>query len=121
MNYWTAADAAEADVLLWTLTTDFYSEHRERCEACRPEPCARYAAWVTHEADCRACRGDAPLTFGRPCPERRRFLDEHHGCARCNACPHLQKAIAEVLEWREVRILLSRAEALRAERIAGAA
>jgi hypothetical protein len=35
----------------------------------------------------------------------------------CNAdpCPHIQQAIAEVLDWREARALLSQAQALRAE------
>jgi hypothetical protein len=83
---WTSADAAELDVLVHALTFDYW-EHRKRCEACRPEPCARYAAWLEHEGGCRACQGDAPLTFGPPCPERRRFLDEHRDCPRCLPCP----------------------------------
>jgi hypothetical protein len=112
--YWTAADQAELDVLLYALV-DSYFEHRERCRACQPGPCPRYEAWLEHEAGCRACQGHAPLTFGPPCPERRRFLDEHRDCVRCLPCPHLQTAIREVCEWREARILLSRAEALRAE------
>jgi hypothetical protein len=34
----------------------------------------------------------------------------------CNAdpCPHIQQAIAEVIDWRDARALLSRAQALRA-------
>jgi hypothetical protein len=112
--YWTPADAAELDVLVHALAFDYW-EHRQRCEACKPGPCPRYEAWRTHEAKCKACRGIAPLTFGPPCVERRRFLDEHRTCARCNPCPHLKKAIAEVIAWRETRVLLSRAQALRAE------
>ena len=112
--YWTAADGAELDVLIGTLVGSYF-EHRDRCEACRPEPCARYEAWLAHEADCRACQGDAPLTYGPSCAERRRFLDEHRDCARCLPCPHLQRAIAEVVDWRAARMLLSRAEYLRAE------
>jgi hypothetical protein len=71
---WTPADQAEIDVLVWALVTD-YSEHRQRCRACQPDPPPR-----------------------APYP-----------------CPHLQAAIREVCDWREARILLSRAEALRRE------
>ena len=59
------------------------------------------------------CQQLAPLTFGPPCPERRRFLDEHGECVRCLPCAHLQAAIREVVDWREARLLLSTAEALR--------
>ena len=112
---WTAADQAELDVLTHALVFDF-SEHRKHCEACRPEPCPDLEAWKAHKAECRACQGDAPLTFGLPCERHEQFLDHNRrGCPRCLPCPHLQAAIAEVLEWREARILLSRAEALRAE------
>ena len=114
MSVWTDADAAELDVAVQTLAFDFW-EHRERCEACRPEPCPRLEAWLEHEAGCRICEGLAPLTFGWVCPERRRFLDEHHDCVRCLPCPSLQRAIAEVIDWRELRALRSRAEYLRAE------
>jgi hypothetical protein len=114
-EWWTAADGAELDVLVWALVSD-YETHRQLCRACRPEPCARYEAWLAHEAECLACRGRAPLTYGPPCPQRRRFLDEHRDCVRCLPCPHLQRAIAEVVEWRDARMLLSRAEALRVER-----
>jgi hypothetical protein len=62
---WTAADAAELDVLLWELT----------------------GAWETHRPTCRE----------RP-------------------CPHLQEAIAVVIEWRQARELRSRAEELRHHR-----
>ena len=36
--WWTSADAAELDVLLHELARGFV-EHRERCDACSPEPC----------------------------------------------------------------------------------
>jgi hypothetical protein len=112
--WWTPADQAELDVLVWALVSD-YETHRQLCRACRPEPCPRYDAWLAHEADCRACQGHAPLTYGPPGVERRRFLDEHRDCVRCSPCPHLQRAIAEVVEWREARMLLSCAEHLRVE------
>jgi hypothetical protein len=35
--YWTPADQAELDVLVHGLVTD-YSEHRQRCRACQPDP-----------------------------------------------------------------------------------
>ena len=111
---WTSADAAELDVLVHALVFDFW-EHRKQCRACDPDPCPRLEAWLEHEADCRICEGLAPLTFGWDCSVRRRFLEEHRDCVRCAPCPHLQAAIAEVLEWREARILLSRAEALRTD------
>jgi|RhiMethySRZTD1v2_1073278.scaffolds.fasta_scaffold273472_2 hypothetical protein len=112
--YWTGADQAELDVLVHALVGGYF-EHRERCEACKPEPCARYQAWLAHKADCRVCEGLAPLTFGWSCEYRQRFLVEHRDCVRCLPCPHLQRAIAEVVEWREARLLLSQAQALRAE------
>jgi hypothetical protein len=113
--FWGPADAAELDVLVYGLV-DWYFAHREACEACSPDPCRRYAAWLAHVDQCRICEGRAPLTFGWTCPERRRFLDEHRDCVRCAPCPHLQRAIAVVVEWRDVRVLLTRAEALRVER-----
>jgi hypothetical protein len=116
--YWTDADQAELDVLVHTLTVEF-DAHRQKCRACQPGPCERYEAWLAHERDCRICEGLAPLTFGWSCPERTRFLDEHRDCVRCLPCPHLQSAIREVLEWREARLLRSRAEALRAKQDAG--
>ena len=67
-TYWTSADGAELDVLVWALVTD--------------------------------------------------YLEDRDGCARCAGpapCPHLQEAIAAVLDWREARLLLSRAQALRAD------
>ena len=36
-------------------------------------------------------------------------------------CPHLRTAIKEVVDWRDARALLSRAEALRAEQNLGTA
>ena len=67
-NGWTAADDAELDVLVYALVTDYW-EHRERCEAC--QPCDELAAWREHKAGCRACQGDAPLTYGPPCETAR--------------------------------------------------
>lgn len=119
MNGWTAADQAELDVLVWALAFDFW-EHRKHCEACRPEPCPDLEAWKAHKAECRACQGDAPLTFGLPCERHEQFLEyNRRGCPRCLPCPQLLAAIREVCDWREARVLLSRAEALRAaERVA---
>jgi hypothetical protein len=112
--YWTAADAAELDVLLHKLTVDYWT-HREHCLACKPEPCPELEAWRAHKAACRACEGDAPLDFAPPCTDwRQRRLEHGASCPRCNPCPHLQAAIREVVDWREARGLLSRAEALRA-------
>jgi hypothetical protein len=108
---WTAADAAELDVLVWALTTD-YHEHRQRCEAC--QPCPEPERWQAHKAACRVCQGKAPLTYGTDCIARDGFQEHFRSCPRCLPCQHLQKAVAEVVEWREARILLSRAEALRA-------
>jgi hypothetical protein len=66
---WTEADAAELDVLLWALVSDYF-DHRQQCRMC--------------------------LEAIEPCPS-------------------LRAAITEVLNWRTSRVLLSRAEALRAE------
>ena len=118
VSVWTDADAAELDVLVHALAFD-YSQHRQNCEACNPEPCPQYEAWLEHKAGCRACQGDAPLTFGLPCLDwRERRLEHGRTCKRCNPCPHLQAAIREVCDWREARRLRSRAEALRSERVA---
>ena len=75
MTYWTEADQAELEVLLWALV-DSHAEHRTLCPTC--------------------VRAIEP-------------------------CPAVQRAIAEVLDWRQARILLSRAEALRADQLEGAA
>ena len=110
---WTAADGAELDVMVHRLVFDYW-EHRERCGACRPEPCPQLESWKQHKADCRACQGDAPLTFGPSCEAHRAFVAHGATCKRCNPCPHLQEAIRVVVDWRDARALLSRAEALRA-------
>lgn len=109
---WTAADQAELDVLLHALTVGL-ATHRELCRACRPEPCPTLAAWRAHEAGCRACQGDAPLTHGPRCDDHRRFVEHGATCVKCGPCPHLQAAIADLMDWREARVLLSRAQALR--------
>jgi hypothetical protein len=70
--WWTAADAAELDVLVHELVSRYF-EHRPRCASC--------------------AAGDPP-------------------------CPHLREAIEAVVDWREARALLSRAEYLRVERSA---
>jgi hypothetical protein len=52
------------------------------------------------------------------------FFEHRERCSACRPnrseaslpCPHLQKAIREVFEWRESRLLLSRAQALRSAR-----
>lgn len=115
MVTWTPADDAELDVLVHALVRGYWDQHRDRCEACRTEPCPELEAWNAHKTACRACQGDAPLTFGAPCDRRRVFLDHGSACKRCNPCPHLQTAIAAVVDWRDARALLSRAQALRAE------
>jgi hypothetical protein len=113
--WWTPADAAEHDVLLFELARCYFA-HRECCEACRPGDCPAYVEWREHLDDCPACRGNAPLTFGPPCARRKQMIEHGNGCPRCNPCPALRKAIEAVLEWREARELQSRAEWLRAER-----
>jgi hypothetical protein len=50
--------------------------------------------YFEHRERCRACRPDARPSI---------------------PCPHLRVAISEVLDWRAARVLLSRAQALRAE------
>ncbi len=114
-SWWTAADAAELDVLVHELARS-YSEHRERCAACQPGDCPELLAWRDHLAGCKPCQGDAPLTYGPPCPRRREFVEHGATCPRCNPCPALREAIEAVLDWREARELRSRAEFLRAER-----
>ena len=50
----------------------------------------------------------------------RSYFEHRANCASCAAeyppCAHVRRAIESVLEWREARELLSRAEWLRAER-----
>lgn len=111
---WTPADAAELDVLVFELARG-YDEHRKRCPACLPGDCPEYVAWREHLDLCPGCRGDAPLTYGPPCPRRREMIEHGNSCPSCNPCPALRKAIEAVLEWREARGLRSRAEWLRAE------
>ena len=112
MTAWTAADAAELDVLLLALVFDYW-EHREKCAACRP--CDWPDRWKKHKASCRVCDGLAPLTFGTACEKRDQLREHNKTCPACSGpCPHLRRAIGEVCDWREARILLSRAEALRA-------
>jgi hypothetical protein len=111
----TAADDAELDVLVHALVFDFW-EHRKHCEACRPGPCPELEAWRAHKAACPARGGDAPLSHPTTDDCRHRhaaFVEHGKTCPPCNPCPHLQAAIREVCDWREARILLSRAEALR--------
>jgi hypothetical protein len=109
---WTAADQAELDVLVHALVFDYF-EHRERCEAC--QPCDMPALWDAHKAACDVCQGLAPLTHGTYCWAREQLREHFRSCPRCLPCPSLQAAIREVVDWREIRLLRSRAEALRAE------
>ena len=112
--FWTEADEAELAVLLHALVFG-YAEHRQRCEACNAVPCPELGAWYAHKAGCRACQGDAPLSFGVPCWDwRDRRLEHGRTYKRCNPCPHLQTTIREVVDWHGARQLLSHAEALRA-------
>lgn len=114
---WTAADAAELDALVYELARG-YAEHRERCGACRPDPCPQLESWLEHKDGCRACHGDAPLSHppSDDCRARHRTFVEHgRTCRRCNPCPRLREAIAVVLDWRDARSLRSRAQALRAD------
>lgn len=113
--WWSAADSAEQDVLVAELVRGAF-DHRERCRACSPEPCATVSAWRRHLEDCAACRGDAPLTHGAPCERRAEFVAHGASCPRCNRCPSLRTAIEVVVDWLGFRELLSRAEHLRAER-----
>jgi hypothetical protein len=41
--------------------------------------------------------------------------DKHRRSCQLEPCPHLREAIREVVDWREARILLTRAETLRAQ------
>lgn len=110
-SWWTEADDAELDVIVHRLTFDYW-EHKKTCPNCLP--CDEYESWREHLSGCRACQGDAPLTFGPPCDRKKQFLAHDTTACSCLPCPHFQAAITVVLEWREVRQLLSRAEGLRA-------
>ena len=95
------------------LVFDFWT-HREHCEACRPEPCPRYEAWLEHKAGCRRARARAAhvrmaVPRAPTVPRRAPRL------SALSAVPGLKRAISEVMDWRTARQLLSRAEALRAE------
>lgn len=113
-EFWTEADQAELDVLVWALAGG-HAEHRKWCRVCLPEPCPEYEAWIHHEAGCQACQGGAPLAFGPPCERHSAFVKHGQECPRCNPCPHLREATDVVSSWLEARVLLSRAEALRAQ------
>lgn len=113
--WWTDADEAELEVLLFELSRG-YAEHRERCEACSPEPCQVLFEWREHLEKCKACKGDAPLTYGLPCERYHQFVAHGDTCPKCNPCPSVRLAVELVIEWREARELRSRAEWLRAER-----
>jgi hypothetical protein len=114
-HWWTRADSAELDCLLFELVRGYF-ERLQRCAACQPGDCPKLVAWRQHLEMCKACRGDGPLTHGLPCERYQEFVGHSQTCARCNHCPRVQLAIQVVLEWRERRALLSRAEFLRAER-----
>jgi hypothetical protein len=111
LAFWTAADAAELDVLTHELARRYF-EHREQCQACQGD-CAKLQAWDEHLDVCPACRGDAPLTYGPPCERRAEFVAHGHTCPQCNPCPTLTAMVETVVEWRAGRVLRSKAEWLR--------
>lgn len=108
--YWTAADAAELDVLSYELARHS-AEHRDHCEACKP--CPVYEDWRAHLAVCRRCQDDAPLTFGGPCERRAEFVGHGDACPRCNPCPTLTALATIAVDWRDGRVLKSKAAWLR--------
>jgi hypothetical protein len=110
LSFWTAADAAELDVLCFELARHS-TEHRDHCEACKP--CPDYEDWRQHLEECAACRGDAPLTFGPPCPRRAQMITHGDACQRCNPCPTLTKLAEIAVDWRAGRVLKSKAAWLR--------
>src|SRR5262245_17966971 len=88
---WTPADAAELDVLLYELVDD-YQEHRQKCEACKPEPCKVLTSYLEHKADCWKCQNGVCVAtdhYGEACWIRTHWLAHTDGCKRCNPCPHL--------------------------------
>jgi hypothetical protein len=109
--YWTAADAAEADVMAYELARHGAAEHRATCAACRP--CPIYEDWRAHLALCRRCQDDAPVTFGGPCERRAEFIAHGHSCLPCNPCRTLTKLAEIAVDWRDRRVLRSKAEWLR--------
>jgi hypothetical protein len=113
--WWTAADSGEMDALVWELCRSYF-EHRQRCRSCSPFPCPVLTRWRSHLEECKACRGDAPLTYGLPCERYHEFIAHGDSCRRCNPCPALRTAIEVIVDWRDTRELLSRAEFLRGER-----
>jgi hypothetical protein len=117
VSAWTEADQAELDVLVFELCRVYFDDHRMRCAYCAPGDCPQFVSWQEHLDECPACRGDAPLSFGLPCHRKREFIEHGDDCKRCNPCPYLRRGIEAVVAWREARVLLSRAEWLRAERL----
>ena len=107
---WTEADDAESVVLVRAAAFD-YSEHRKTCPTCRP--CPELESWRSHLKQCRACQGDAPLTFGPPCERRRHFLEHDKANCNCLPCPHVVEAVRQVVDWHEARQVLSHSQALR--------
>jgi hypothetical protein len=108
--FWTPADSAELDVLAYELA-GHVTEHRAHCAAC--QPCPEYDDWRRHLDDCRACRGDAPLIFGPPCPRRAQFVAHGDACRRYNPCPTLTNLAEIAVDWRDGRVLKSKAAWLR--------
>lgn len=114
-QWWTAADSAELDVLVHELSKGA-EQHRASCAACKPEPCAFLTSYLEHRETCWKCENSIKLataTYGEPCPRYAEFVAHSDACARCNPCPGMTKAIKIVVEWRDGRALLSRAESLR--------
>jgi hypothetical protein len=109
-GYWTAADAAELDVLVYELARRS-TEHRDHCEACRP--CPEYEDWRRHLDGCRRCQDEAPLTYGGPCSRRAQMVAHGNACPSCNPCPTLTKLAEIAVDWRDGRVLKSKAAWLR--------
>lgn len=113
--WWTPADAAEFDVLIYEVARGM-DEHRQKCDACNPEPCPVLASYREHRATCWKCSNSikvATKIYGEPCPHYAEFISHGGACARCKPCPGMTRAITLVAEWRHVRALASRAEWLR--------
>jgi hypothetical protein len=114
-HYWTPADSAELDVLVYELARG-HAIHRERCAACKPEPCPALANYLEHRETCRNCEHGIKVrtaTYGDPCPRYLQHVAHGDGCPRCNPCVHVRNAIEEIVEWRELRVLRSKAAWLR--------